>query len=97
MKLGFRLEKKQFEEAEAVSDVGRSRCAARLGWEPGGDLARVRHWSVLKVKYRGTLIIMMGSVTPLIGANAQSRSCRTGPYKKGVFPCVVHAPGHSKC
>lgn len=28
----------------------------------------------------------MVSVTPLAGANALSRSCRTGPYKKGVFP-----------
>lgn len=27
----------------------------------------------------------MVSVTPLVGANALSRSCRTGPYKKGVF------------
>lgn len=47
----------------------------------------------------GLMALMIGvvSVTPLAGANALSRSCRTGPYKKGAFPWVVGAPGHSKC
>lgn len=78
---------------EVVRNVGRSQAGM------GGEGASAALKSTTKIKHRGGCLLLHGinegdGFCDLSqGAYALSRSCRTGPYMKGVFPALYMHQG----